>query len=216
MGNRRGSVSPPLVLRPRVPLDIGARLQRQRILDAMAESCAERAFAGVTIADVVARARTSRATFYKHFGDKRECFEAAVNHFVERIGAAIGEACADADPWPDRLRRAAGAVLRELAAEPAYAKLLVIDAVAVDPALIDRRWRMLIDVLGMGQEGMRPDSRTTAALRTAFGRAQVLVANELVAGRAAQLPELAPEVVFVALLPLLGAKEALKQAKLAR
>jgi AcrR family transcriptional regulator len=69
------------VLALAVPADVADQSRRQRILDAIAASCAEKTFATTTIADIVGRARVSRATFYKHFKSKRDCFDAALDHF---------------------------------------------------------------------------------------------------------------------------------------
>lgn len=93
MRHEIGSIGEPGVLMPTVPADIGARLQRQRILDGMAASCAEKTFAKTTIGDIVERAAISRATFYKHFANKEECFEAAVEQFVEELEEAAAGRC---------------------------------------------------------------------------------------------------------------------------
>src|SRR4249919_64194 len=60
----------PGVLDPTIPIDIGEQSQRQRIIDAMIESCAEKTYAATTIADIVKRASISRTTFYKRFPNK--------------------------------------------------------------------------------------------------------------------------------------------------
>ena len=73
MQKQRSSEKPVSVLRPTIPVDIGERSQRQRILDAMIDSCAEKTYAATTITDIVARAHISRTTFYKHYEDKRAC-----------------------------------------------------------------------------------------------------------------------------------------------
>lgn len=51
--------------------------------------------------------------------------------------------------------------------------------------------------------------------RLAFGRAQVLIYNQIAAGQAERLPELLPEIVYIALLPFSGHEEALREARLA-
>jgi AcrR family transcriptional regulator len=48
------------VLDPTVPLDVGVLSQRQRIIDAMIESCAEKTYPATTIADIVRRAGISQ------------------------------------------------------------------------------------------------------------------------------------------------------------
>jgi AcrR family transcriptional regulator len=46
---------------------------RLRLLHAMATAVAEKGYAAVTIADVVARAGVSKRTFYEHFTSKQDC-----------------------------------------------------------------------------------------------------------------------------------------------
>jgi AcrR family transcriptional regulator len=216
MRHEFGSFEEPGVLAPTMPIDIGARSQRQRILAAMADSCAEKAFASVTIADIVAHASISRATFYKHFENKRECFEAAVEHFAGMLEAAAGSAYASA-PLPTKaLQSAIATVLQLLAANPPYAKLLLIEAPTVDPTIVGRYRDRVIGALEAAQGPRKTLDESGPDPRIAFGRAQVLMADYVAAGRAEELPELAHELVYIALLPFVGQKRALDQAKLAR
>ena len=54
-----------------------AAAQRRRMLAAMVAAVAEKGYVAVAVADVVSRARVSRATFYEQFTDKSDCFLAA-------------------------------------------------------------------------------------------------------------------------------------------
>src|SRR3954454_19040502 len=66
--------------------------QRERLLLAMCEAVAERGYVATSVADVIARARVSRETFYRHFADKQTCFEAAHDRGVEILLGEMGEA----------------------------------------------------------------------------------------------------------------------------
>jgi AcrR family transcriptional regulator len=205
------------VLDPSVPQDIGAQARRWRILCAMADACAEKSFAKTTIADIVSRASISRATFYKLFRNKRECFDEAVEAFVEELEETAAEARADAEPGLDTLERVVAAVLDLLAARPSHAKLLLIEAPTVDPSVIGRYRSMVLGALrGQWGSGRGDGEPPGADPSIAFGRAQVLLADHVAAGRADRLPALLPEVMYVALLPFVGQEEALGHAKLGR
>ena len=80
------------VLTPSIPRDIGVRSQRQRILESMATCCSEKTFSTTTIADIVGHASISRATFYKHFVNKRECFDAVADNFLAELQGVTAEA----------------------------------------------------------------------------------------------------------------------------
>ena len=189
--------------------------QRQRIVDAMVDSCAEKTYAATTIADLVSRASISRTTFYKQFADKRECFDAALDWAIGELRAAAANSHSASDPPATAVRKAATASLELMARKPGLAQLLLGEAIAVEPNVAARYRRILIPALeGLWDAAGQPP-QTHADPWLSFGRAQVLVYNQVLAGRTAELAELLPEVVYIALLPFAGHEEALRQAQLA-
>jgi AcrR family transcriptional regulator len=205
----------PGVLDPTIPVDIGEQSQRQRIIDAMIESCAEKTYAATTIADIVKRASISRTTFYKRFPNKRACFDGALDFCLETLQAAAVESYDPSDSPPQALRKAAAATLELLASRPALAQLIMGDAVTVEPAIVERYRELVIPAVEGLWEAPDQPKRWHADPSLAFGRAQVLVFSQIAAGRAARLPELLPEIVYIALLPLAGHEEATSQAQAA-
>lgn len=204
------------VLRPTTPLDIGQQTQRQRILDAMIESCAEKTFAATTITDIVARAHISRTTFYKQFEDKRACFDAAVDYSIEELGR-IARAAFEAEDGPaDASRKAVTAVVEALAAQPGFAQLLTGDAFAVDPIVTERYRKATIPPLRALWANRDGGGKRHTDPRLAFGQAQVLILNQIVNGEPKRLPDLLPEIVYLAISPFGGHEEAIRQARLVR
>ena len=198
-----------------MPPDIGSRTQRERIIDAIVESCAEKTYAATTISDIVSRARISRTTFYKHFPDKRACFDAAVEHCLAQLREAAAAAHSPPDRPGDATRKAAGAVLDALAARPGLAQLLSGDAIAVDPAVVERYRRATIPALEelWAADGNGASPHTDP--RLAFGQVQVLLLNQIATGKSDRLPELLPELVYLSVSPFGGHEEALRQSQLA-
>jgi AcrR family transcriptional regulator len=215
MQKHRSSESRASVLRPTTPPDIGRQNQRQRILDAIVESCAEKTYAGTTITDIVARARISRTTFYKQFRDKRACFDAAIEYCIAELQRVAAAAHSLDDSPADATRKAATAVVGALAARPGLAQMLTGDAIGVDPMVIERYRKATIPALQAlwSRDGATPSTRTDP--RLAFGQAQVLILNQIATGKADRLPELLPEIVYLAVCPFGGHEEALKQSRLA-
>lgn len=203
------------VLDPTIPIDVGILSQRQRIIDAMVESCAEKTYAATTIADIVSRASISRTTFYKRFQGKRECFEAALESCLDELTAAVSASFSATDPPPEAVRRAIAAMLELMAAKPALAQLVMGEAETVEPAMAKRYRRLLIPALERLWDDSGPPPHLHTDPRLSFGRAQVLVYNQILAGKTAELPELLPDLVYIALLPFAGHEEALEQARLA-
>jgi AcrR family transcriptional regulator len=204
------------ILRPTTPTDIGQRTQRQRIIDAMIESCAEKTYAATTITDIVARARISRTTFYKQFDDKRSCFDSTIADCIEQLQKAAGASHSDADSPGDAARKAAGAVLEAMAARPGLAQLLTGDALAVDPKAVDRYRKATIPALEAlwSKEGGKAEKRGDPHL--AFGQAQVLILNKIASGETERLPAILPEIAYLAVAPFGGHDEGMRQAELAR
>jgi AcrR family transcriptional regulator len=215
MQKQRGTETMRSVLEPTVPADVGTLSQRRRIIDAMIESCAEKTYPATTIADIVSRASISRTTFYKRFEGKRECFDAALDWCLGELSAAAASAGSPADPPPLAVRKAIAAALDLMAARPALAQLVMGEAVAVEPATAKRYRDLLSPALAglWGDAGATPQTHTDP--RLSFGRAQVLVYNQILAGRTAELPRLLPDLVYIALLPFVGHEEAIEQARLA-
>jgi AcrR family transcriptional regulator len=203
------------VLEPTISPDIGALSQRERIIEAMVASCAAKTYSATTITDIVAGARISRTTFYKRFPDKRSCFDAALDACIEEVRATAAASYSPADSPADAVRQATTAVLELMADKPALAQLLSGDAHSVEPAVLRRYRRLLIPALEnlWASAGEVPQPHIDP--RLAFGRAQVLIFDQIAAGRADRLRELRPELVYLAVAPFAGHEEALRQSDLA-
>ncbi|HET6997406.1 MAG TPA: TetR/AcrR family transcriptional regulator [Solirubrobacterales bacterium] len=202
----------PGVLDPTIPVDIGEQSQRQRIIDAMIESCADKTYAATTIADIVRRASISRTTFYKRFPNKRACFDGALESCLEMLRIAAADSHDPSDPPAEALRKAAAATLELMATKPAMAQLVMGDALTVEPAII-QRYR---DLVVPATEGLWSEDGASrhADPYLAFGRIQVLIFNQIAIGRTEHLFELLPEIVYIALLPFAGHEEATRQGQL--
>jgi AcrR family transcriptional regulator len=125
--------------RPYAGKTLGARRaeQRERILLAARDAFAVHGYAETGIEEIVARARVSRTTFYLLFSNKEQCLLALLELGLERIGGAVLEAVAetagrDMDP-AERIREEVRAVAAAFAADPAMARLMLIDSVSATP-----------------------------------------------------------------------------------
>ncbi|MEB2346198.1 MAG: TetR/AcrR family transcriptional regulator [Deltaproteobacteria bacterium] len=118
-----------------------AASQRGRMLEAMVEAAAELGYAGASVAEVIARASVSRRTFYEQFADKEDCFcaayDAATRILIDELRAALEPPGSPAE----RVERMVGAYLDRVAAEPAGAKVFLIEALAAGPVVLARRMR---------------------------------------------------------------------------
>lgn len=113
----------------------------------MVEVASEQGYGGATVTRVVELAGVSRATFYEHFTDRDECFLAA---YRAKLGAVRGAVRAAAEescsrkPWEGVLK----VLLDELAADPAAAKLVLVEALAAPERLRAEHERLLAGLDG--------------------------------------------------------------------
>jgi AcrR family transcriptional regulator len=119
---------------------MGKPERRQQILAVAKDVFARRGYHAAKIEDIVGAAGVARGTFYLYFEDKRTIFEEIVDRTIARLGMAIvrvdphDEARSVADQVRENIRR----IFRILLEDRATTKLLLSDALGVDPAF-DRK-----------------------------------------------------------------------------
>jgi AcrR family transcriptional regulator len=106
---------------------------------AMADAMAEKGYAATSVADVLRRARVSRETFYQQFASKQDCFIAAHEEAAGLILANLEHAAAPAGTPEERFGRTLGVYLDSLAAEPAFARLFMVEVYAAGDEVLERR-----------------------------------------------------------------------------
>lgn len=176
--------------------------QRLRILLGMAEAMREQGFVDTSVADVIARAGVSRESFYRLFSSKAECFAAAFDQaagiLLQRLAAAGGGADRTG-PRPDRMALAERAIttyLDALAAEPAWARLFVVEVHAAGPEALRRRFALqdrFVDALARLLGLDAPADRFTAQVVVAAMSA--MVTRPLLDGDLDALRALGPPMV---------------------
>jgi AcrR family transcriptional regulator len=122
-----------------MPREQVAQIQRERMLRALAEAMAERGYVATSVADVITRAGISRETFYQQFSSKQDCFIAAYELGVDHILSSIRGAAGDHGSTLERFEQAITAYLDALAAEPAFARLFLVEVYAAGPAAVEQR-----------------------------------------------------------------------------
>ena len=106
---------------------------------AMAEAMAERGYVDTSVADVLRRARVSRETFYQQFSSKQDCFIAVYEQSAGMILANLEQEAAAPGTPLERFGRTIGAYLDALAAEPAFARLFMVEVYSAGAEALERR-----------------------------------------------------------------------------
>jgi AcrR family transcriptional regulator len=221
--------SPPQDIPRRLPrgthgLDPGvvAASQRTRLLEAVGRAVAEKGYAGATIDDIVRGAGVSKKTFYEHFRDKLDCFLAAYEAASDELLTRLREAQAAPEGWLERTRAGIAAYLRWLAAEPALARVFLIEVAAAGPVAAERRERLrdrYADVLRELQDDARAEIPALPRLPDEVFHALVAAVDELVVRRiresgATALPGLEPVLLYLQVALLAGPQVAAETAAL--
>jgi AcrR family transcriptional regulator len=104
------------------------RDQRERLLAAVPAVAAEHGYEAMSVADIVKAAAVSRNAFYKNFRDKQECVATAHELGHERLFDLLSTSCYEGAMIEQRVGSSLEAALEVLAAEPALARLLFVEA----------------------------------------------------------------------------------------
>jgi AcrR family transcriptional regulator len=135
------------------------RVQRDRLIGALADVMSEKGFVATSVEDVLKRAAVSRQSFYQLFSSKLDCFMAAFNLGVGLLEDLLAATTKDAEKDVERdggtdplarFEQFVGGYLETLAAGPAYARLFIVEVYAAGPVAIARRiefQRLLADAL---------------------------------------------------------------------
>ena len=113
-----------------LPPELVERNQRERLIAAMAEVCAERSYAESSVAEIAKRAGVSTASFYRQFKDRRECMLASFEELFGRLREGIELACGGESEPRAKARVGARAAAELLAGDPPTARLLSIEVIA--------------------------------------------------------------------------------------
>jgi AcrR family transcriptional regulator len=139
-----------------------AASQRTRLLEAVGGAVAEKGYAATTIDDIVRGAGVSKKTFYEHFQDKLGAFlaayEAASDELYEHVRVAQDATSPTDDAWLERTHAGIRAYLRWLAAEPALARVFLVEVAAAGPEALACRERLRDRYAGRIRELQDSDS----------------------------------------------------------
>jgi AcrR family transcriptional regulator len=194
-----------------LPRELVSRSQRERLLAAVVRVTAARGYESTSVADILDEAGVGRESFYELFEDKRDCLLAARGILVDDLEATISSAYDEPGPWADRVRRGLAAMLGWFAADPAAAKVVVVELAAVGATsrdLFQTDFKRFTELMDSGIEGDEPVPGLPQATVLAVGGALARVHGEVVRDRTAELPRLLPELTYELLVPFLGEEAA--------
>jgi len=195
-----------------LPRSFVVRNQRLRIVAALLRMLPLHGYSETTIGHITSEARVSRQAFYRQFAGKEECFLEAYDLSSAWLCERVEDA-ATSEAWPARVRVGVGEVLRLLAANPALAHLIAIEAVQAGAAARKRQQvslAQLAEILRLGRPE-RPELPGDLE-QLLLGGALSVVARHVENDRIEQLPEIEAALVECLLIPYLGPAKSKKIA----
>jgi AcrR family transcriptional regulator len=185
--------------------------RRQPILAAMIRVVGAKGYKNVSVADVIEEAGTSRTTFYKHFDDKHECFIAAYEMLVEQVFAEVVANCDGEAPWLSRMTDGLTTIVDRFALDPALARTAVVEVAAAGADARRLHWDAIArftEYLDAGRELAGGKQLPENISLMSAGAVSGLIFDELLAGRATELPARLPDLLFAMLVPYVGPQAA--------
>jgi AcrR family transcriptional regulator len=200
-------------LAPVVPFPgLRSRPPRERLLEAMLLVSGELGYERVAVKNVIERARASRATFYKNFEDREDCFAQAHRDASEWLYRRMLGAARRAPSWREGLRAALTELLELCANQPAIAKAIFVEVHAAGEQALAQR-RDLMERLSRALDSARREIPTRQApppVTSTFmvGAIDTLVCAKLMDDDAARAPEMLPGLLYFIVMQYFGEKAA--------
>jgi AcrR family transcriptional regulator len=168
----------------------------------------ELGFERVAVRHVIERAGTSRATFYKHFEDREDCFAQAYAGAGEWLYRRVTGAAKRQPSWREGLRAGLAELLEFCANQPAIAKALLVEVHAAGERSLAQR-RDLMERLSRTLDGARreiPSRQAPPPITSDFivGAIDTLLTAKLLDGDAERAPEMLPGLLHFVVMQYLG------------
>ncbi|HEX6780786.1 MAG TPA: TetR/AcrR family transcriptional regulator [Solirubrobacterales bacterium] len=199
-----------------LPRELVERSQRERLLAAVVRVTVAKGYESTTVGDILGEAGVGRESFYELFEDKLACMLAAHKILADDLERHVRASYEADGPWPERARRSLAATLEWFAADPDAARFFLVELSTVGPAFRATfkaefaRFTKLLDE-GLGEDG--PDPELRRATDMAVGAIMARIYEEVVLGRAAELPRLLPDLTYGFLVPFVGEEMARREQK---
>jgi AcrR family transcriptional regulator len=189
-----------------VPRAEVARVQRARLLDAMAHVVAAVGYEETSVERVLVQAGVSRRTFYELFDDREDCFLAAYDDAMQRAFRIVTEAYLECEAPERRIEAALEAYLRFCAEEPHVARMCVIEVFAAGSKARERRAEAMDRMAALLEHALNElrgdDKLDRLAAQALVGGVHEVIYVPIDQGDTESLPGLAAEIVASQIAPL--------------
>jgi AcrR family transcriptional regulator len=192
-------------------------IQRARLLAGAIGAIDELGYGRATIAEITARTRISRRTFYDLFANREACLTAILDDVTAMVEAELAAADLQGLPWRERVRKGLWTILAFLDREPVLARVCVVQALLADQTLLSRRGELLARLAAVVDEGRLEGSRdahwSSLTAEGLVGAVFAIVHTRIAHGGGEPLTGLTSELTGMIVLPYLGAAAARREQR---
>ncbi len=204
-----------------LPREVVEKSQRERIVDATAEIVAEKGLTGLTIPAIASRAGVSHETFYEMYPSKHDAFLGAQKVGMHQAFMTAIETYQKHRElaWSVAVAEGLRVLLDFLVAEPAHARLSIVDTFAASPETLQIRDGLLRGFAHYLSPAERPEVGGVhvpeIAPEAVVGGIWQVIHYYIERGHLNALPGAVPEITYLALTPFLGPADAAEVAEVA-
>ncbi|MHB8241724.1 MAG: TetR family transcriptional regulator [Solirubrobacteraceae bacterium] len=213
---RGGSRGPVLGRRGPLARESIKEMQRRRMLTAAAEAIADVGWSGLTVAEIIRRARVSRKTFYEIFEGCEDCFLCTFEVAVSEVTLLAEDAYLRQGGWRDGVRAALTRLLVFFDEEPDRTRLLLVEASAAGEMVLARRAEILGELAGVIDAGREVKDASWPSLAMAegvIGGVLAILQTRVQEPQQGPFVGLAPQLMSFIVLPYLGAAAAQRELR---
>jgi AcrR family transcriptional regulator len=189
-----------------IPRPVVQKIQRDRLMRAMAKTVAEYGYQETTVRRLLGRAGLSRRTYYELFEDKEDCYLAAYDEVVDHLMDVVADAFAEGESPEERIERGLRAFLEFCRDEPDIARMCIVEVLAAGPAARARRADTMERLASLMEDALRElrgDAKLSKlAAQGLIGGVHELIYTPIDHGETQDLPDLAEQIVATQVEPL--------------
>jgi AcrR family transcriptional regulator len=201
-----------------LPRELVERSQRERLLAAVVRVTATRGYDQTTVGDILGEAGVGRESFYELFNDKLDCMLAAHRILLDDLAERVRAVYVGEGDWPGRVRQGLAVALEWFSADPDASRFILVEMSTVGPAfrpIFQTEYARFIALFDEGLDDNAPDPELANATSLAVGATMARFYEEVVLGRAEELPRLLPDLTYGLLVPFIGEEDARAAATVA-
>ncbi|NUR24787.1 MAG: TetR/AcrR family transcriptional regulator [Catenulispora sp.] len=188
----------------RVPPEVVAATQRDRLFDALVHTVAEKGYANARVGDICSAAGVTRPAFYALFEGKEDAFLATYRHGIGVVWEVMSAAYAAAPDWRTGVRSGLDVLLSVLASVPSFATMAIVEVEAVGPAARQERDLMLSRFAQFFTEAPHRAELPDTLITSIVGGIYSTIYRSVAAGEVGRLRDQLPTLAYFTLVPFLG------------